>query len=344
MMNQSWLPMVWLALLVAAGCGEVEHCTESKELGCLNAAPRRDGTCFYDLVPYKLEAGTRCLEPGGQSDPCQSCAEGSLCVPEEGKCVSFCEMPAVLPGSGTSPEAIFCQAVSDPAKPGVEPPMLSFEEVCRRRCRLECQRVEQLCGAGCPDGTCDRPEVQLECLRDCPRPTATGGRDLACLTRSCEDQRLSRCDPELACPNGNTVDCSQVTCTNDCAHADDGSCDDGDIVSSDRSDCAWGSDCADCGVRKDAPSPGYLGNVCQYHSNCDGGTRDPRTAAAWCVESKTIMGSARCMPDCSRGQDCADGFGCHEVTFDTDGREGGASAPIVEGGVRSRACLPLQCI
>ncbi|MET0341093.1 MAG: hypothetical protein ABW252_08820 [Polyangiales bacterium] len=323
-----------------AGCGEVEHCVEESEPGCRNAAPREDGRCAYDLVAYNLAGvGARCLKVGSDEDPCRDCAEGAMCVPDEGRCSQFCEAPPVLPGSGAIPAVITCEAAATTDAPA--PAALAFEDVCKRRCELECQRLAQLCGSACAAGHCDRPEVQSECASDCPAPTASGGRDLACLTRSCEDQRLSRCNANLTCPDGRKVDCKAVTCTNDCAFADDGQCDDGDIIASARNDCAWGSDCADCGVRRGTLSPGYLGNVCRYHSNCKGGTQLPSTAEAWCVASGTLEGSSRCMPDCSRGQRCADGFACREVTFAT---EAGGQAPIAEGTLTSQACVPLLCL
>jgi hypothetical protein len=225
-------------------------------------------------------------------------------------------------------------------------PMLSFEEVCKRRCRLQCRRFEQFCPNDfkCPEGRCDLPEIQAECLADCPLTTA-GAKDLACLTQRCEDVRVTRCQSDLACPNGGVPDCANLTCTNDCpmGFAGDGYCDDGDAFSSLKPLCAWGSDCADCGARKGAaPDPGYWGTVCKYRQNCAGGTGNPADAAAWCVEIDGIPGLSRCAPDCSRDQGCPDGFECREALFDLGGP---AREPIVDPAtmLKSQACFPMLC-
>lgn len=334
----SWCSLAIIAIFSTA-CGEVEHCKKGETAGCLDSPPLPDGKCLYDLVRFNIEGrGEVCLKAGGEQDPCKLCAPGSLCVPEEGRCVSFCEQPDVLPGSGMSPEEISCRAFE--TTPGSNP-MLSFEEICTRRCRIQCQRFEQFCGYTCPQGTCDSPSVQAACVTECPMLTETGGRDLACLTNKCEELKLSRCKSDMVCPNGNMVDCTQVTCTNDCAYVNDGSCDDGDVVASDTNDCAWGSDCADCGPRKGAQPPGNIGSVCQYHTNCTGGTVQPSTATAWCVQSETLANVARCTPDCSRGQECEDGFECREVRVQQADM---TTAPIVEGDLKSAACTPIMCM
>lgn len=342
MMTRLWSLCLVVTLtafsLVAAGCGEVDHCEKGKTRGCLDSPPLDGGVCLYDLVRYNIEGrGEVCLKQGSDEDPCKLCAAGALCVPEEGRCVPFCEAPDVLPGSGMSPEPISCRAfTTDPN----ENPMLPFDEICRRRCRLECQRLEQFCGAGCPQGMCDGADVQAKCASDCPM-LPTGGPDLSCLTEKCEEVQLARCETDLVCPNGSKVDCAQFTCTNDCIYPADGTCDDGDVIASDTNDCAWGSDCADCGPRKGPKPVGYIGSVCQYHSNCSGGTMKPSTATAWCVQSETLPGVNRCAPDCSRDQDCGDGFVCREVLV---AQSDGSKQPIVEGDLRGQACFPLMCL
>ena len=334
-----------------SGCSEVDSCREGETPGCLNSPPRDDADepCLYDLV-LRNEL---CVVRGGPQDFCTSCDGGELCVPELNECVPFCEAASPLPGSIDPPEAIFCEATRDPSMPNTNP-MLSFEEVCRRRCRLQCQRREQFCttsaGAAfdCAQNACEGPEVLAQCALDCP-PTAAGANDLACLTRRCNDVRLSRCDSAL-CPTGYSASCQNVTCTNDCSiqgggGAADGECDDGDPASALTALCRWGSDCTDCGPRRGAPPPSTLGSVCAFGVNCDGGTGSPSTADAWCIGLDKIPGLARCAPDCSRGQECADGFECVEALFEQDD---GSNAPITERvGSRtlvSKACVPNQCV
>jgi hypothetical protein len=339
-----WASTVALAALGASACSEVESCKESVELGCINTAPRQDSTkpCLFDLVLR----GDRCVKPGSDEDLCGLCAEGSLCVPERNTCLNFCEPPAVVPGSGTAPEPIFCEAIDDDNDPNTNP-MLSFEEVCTRRCRLQCQRQAQFCpGFECAPGACDRPEVQAACLATCP-PPAVGGNDLACLTRECNDVRFARCDSMVTCPNNVAPDCANLTCTNDCMFegeglGGDGYCDDGDVVTSTSALCNWGTDCADCGPRRGtAPEPGLLGSLCQYSHNCDGGTESPNDATAWCLELVGVAGSQRCVPDCSRGQGCPESFECVQVmAFDEVSQ---MEQPIIEGGRTASACRPTQC-
>ncbi len=322
-------------MALATGCGDVENCKKGQTPGCLNSPPRPDGSCLFDLV----RRGPVCVKPGSSSDMCSDCPAGSLCVPQDNQCRNFCEAPPVLPGSITAPDPIACQEFTDPNQPNVNP-MLSFEEVCTRRCQLDCRRLEQFCpDYKCPDGACDQPDVQTECLTDCPL-TDAGAKDLACLAQRCEDIRFGRCESSIKCPNGATPDCANVTCTNDCGmgHAGDGFCDDSDPDSSQTALCEWGSDCADCGARKGtAPDPGYWGAVCKYRQNCAGGTGSPMDATAWCMQLKGIPGLARCAPDCSRGQGCPIGFECRQVDLEPDGQA------LMQQGLTAQACVPLLC-
>jgi hypothetical protein len=347
LVNKRHLPSAFalfllLLVLASSACSDVESCEKVTDLGCLNSVPKIDGTCLFDLVPRN---GT-CVKPGSEEDKCSLCAEGDLCVPERNECVNFCETPPILPGSVAAPEPIFCVATREPGMPDANP-MLPYEEVCRRRCRLQCQRWAQHCPgfAGCEQGFCERPDVLVKCNVDCP-PIAGAQRDLACLTRSCNDVRFSICDTRLSCPNGATPDCAAVTCTNDCQYngqglAGDGTCDDGDPASAETAFCAWGTDCVDCGPRKGVrKEPAFYGDICAFHVNCEGGTQSPLTARAWCILQETLPNVSRCAQDCSRDADCPDAFECRELKF---GRQDGTEGPLVESGVTARACFPLLC-
>lgn len=331
------------SLWALAGCGDVESCLEMDTPGCLNSAPRPSGApCLYDLVVVN----GKCLKSGGEKTPCGVCEHGALCDEKSKTCVNFCDVPTVLPGSIPAPEPIFCEAIKSKDMPN--PPMLTFAEVCQRRCRLNCQRLEQFCpGYKCPPGACDGQDVQNKCLQDCPAPGG-GGNDLACLTLKCNDVRFATCTSGLACPNGATPNCARITCTNNCQFdgknvTGDGYCDDGDTFSSVTAQCAWGSDCVDCGPRMDQEVLGNLGDLCQYHLNCLGGTGSPDTAGAWCVTQSTpaLNMASRCMPDCSRTQGCAPGFLCRSITIT---QADGSAAPVMAGGYSSQACLPDACL
>ena len=348
MMRTFPLFLILLAALGSFGCGEVEHCTKVDEPGCLKSVPLPDGTCLFDLVPRQ----GICVKPGGDADKCSLCAEGDLCVPERNQCVNFCAEPSMRPGSVAPPDPIFCVATR--TNPN-ENPMLSFEEVCKRRCQLQCRRWEQFCGHKCEQGYCDRPEVQTQCATDCM--PVDGVRDLACLTRSCNNTRLGLCEPQMNCPNGVMPDCANLTCTNECqynneGHFGDGYCDDGDPLSAASASCPWGSDCADCGVRKGMRrEPAYLGDLCAFNSNCEGGTDDPTSARTWCIavgEMGMTMAPApgvprltRCAADCSRDPNCPEGFECRELVFRNSD---GTTYRKVEGGVTAQACFPMMCL
>lgn len=325
------------------GCGEVERCQRRDERGCLDSVPLEDGSCLYDLVPRK----GICVRVGSDEDKCSACPTGNLCIPERNECRNLCEAPPILPGSVAPPEPIFCEATRE--SPG-ENPMLSFEEVCTRRCRLQCQRQEQFCGVPCKQGFCDRPEVQAECVAACPPNAAAGGvRDLMCLTNSCNEVRFSGCG-QVQCPEGVAPpNCANVTCTNTCsftapgivASPGDGVCDDGDPVSADFNFCEWGTDCVDCGPRLGTrKEPSYVGDICAFHGNCQGGTGSPLDAEAWCgdliLDGFPEGAVSRCLSDCSRENDCPEGFQCRELKLVNGG-------PLVEGGVTAQACFPLMC-
>ncbi len=345
MTMRSCLPYLLVALcfMAWAGCADVESCQEVNTPGCLNSPVRTTGSpCLFDLV----EVNGKCLKSATPDVSCgaNKCGAGSLCDEATKTCTNFCSTPAVIPGSVQAPEAIFCEAIKTQAMPN--PAMLTFEEVCRRRCRLNCQRLSQFCtGYQCAAGSCDGADVQAKCRLDAP-PLSGGGNDLAKLTKSCNDTRFAVCDTQLSCPNGAKPNCANITCSNNCQFngqnvTGDGVCDDSDPYSSMTAQCQWGTDCTDCGPRMGSAPTLNLGDACQYSLNCQGGTGSPDTAGAWCVTQESIANVARCMPDCSRGQKCAEGFTCRTLTFAS--ADGTSSNPLVVGKYTSSACLPDAC-
>jgi hypothetical protein len=138
-----------------------------------------------------------------------------------------------------------------------------------------------------------------------------------------------------------------VVCRNECGQTSnewsgDGVCDDGDLLSATFADCAWGTDCTDCGPRRGtAPQPASQGGQCAFNTGCAGYTRDLTTNEAWCMSlSDLAEGLARCVPDCSRSEACPSGYECVTVTIkDEDGKE----QPITQGDLTGRACLPRVC-
>jgi hypothetical protein len=340
-MRACLLMVLSTALWALAGCSDVESCLERSELGCLNSTPRPDGGgCLFGLV---VVDGI-CQKSGTSNTKCGPCKAGSICNEKTNSCVDFCAKPTQNPGSVLPPESIFCEAIATTTTPN--PAMLTFADVCQRRCRLNCQRLAQFCpGYQCPAGSCDGADVRTKCAMDCPGANGAA-TDLACLTRRCNDTRMVRCDNSLSCPNGVAPNCSNIACTNDCMFSGqdvtgDGVCDDGDVLSSETAQCDWGSDCTDCGPRQGNETFGDPGDICQYTLNCAGGTGSPDTAGAWCVNLNSVPGVARCMPDCSRGQSCADGFTCRQALFK---QADGSNAQITAGGFSSSACLPDACL
>jgi hypothetical protein len=334
--------LLTLCFAALPGCGEVESCLEMSTPGCLNSLPRATGSpCLYDL---ELVDGI-CVKSGTNQTPCGQCEPGALCDVKTNTCTNFCDTPQILPGTVTAPTPIFCEAIATREMPN--PAMLTFAEVCRRRCELNCQRLSQFCtGYQCAPGSCDGADVLNRCQSDCPMPAA-GGNDLACLTRSCNDVRFAACVTSLDCPNDATPNCANISCSNNCQFngknvTGDGVCDDSDVYSSRTAQCAWGTDCADCGPRDGAEEVlGAPGDLCRYTLNCMGGTGSPDSAGAWCVNLTSRAGVSRCAPDCSRDQVCAAGFTCRTLNIP---REDGSEAPISAGGYESSACLPDACL
>lgn len=351
-MRALFLAVLGLTALSMGACSKVDHC-EKGALRCLGGFCD-NGECDFDLICVTLpengdqvcakSAGedrydfgdTREPGPATPATKC-SCTEPELCAADTGECINYCAVPDALPGSRPVPEVIFCEHLE-----GEEP--FSYEEICQRRCRLSCQRWEQFCGYTCPDDYCDGADILSACEATCP-PDDTDA--LLCLTRACNTTRDQVCT-DVICPDtGRAANCQGVVCGNTCGATSnewsgDGVCDDGDLLSATFADCAWGTDCIDCGPRRGpAPEPGRHGDQCAFNTGCAGFTGTLTTNAAWCMTfNEVAQGAARCVPDCSRGQPCPDGYRCVPVIIRG---ENGEETVIEQDGLTGQACRPIMC-
>ncbi|MFT3926007.1 MAG: hypothetical protein QM778_25915 [Myxococcales bacterium] len=341
-------------LLGASGCGEVDHCPKGS-LRCLGG--RCDNrACDFDLLcavrptgeelcGKKLKGGRFDFGDQGKGegtevtpiDPDCSCPAPQVCAADTGECVNYCEAADPLPHSGKAPEVILCEHVE-----GVESP-LTFEEICKRRCRVQCQRWSQFCGFTCAEDYCDSPNVQDECSSDCP---ITAGNREVCLTRACNSERDATC-ATVTCPDTRQPgNCQNLTCRNSCGLNDlgewagDGECDDGDLYTASSAACDWGTDCVDCGPRTGpVPAAQPHGGLCAFHTNCLGYSPTISRNRSWCLRLDGVQqGLSRCVPDCSEGTSCLPGYECVDVVDDQGN-------PITDamGTVTGQACLPLMC-
>ncbi len=352
-MFRIFLAFACLLLGSTSGCREVDHCPKG-ELRCLGGLCEQ-GECDFDLqcvVRTSGEAlcGKRIRDdrydfgdkgkgdatPIGVAKDCE-CEAPSVCAADGKTCVNYCESVDKVPGSGSSPEVIFCEHEEGQAS-------YTYAEICKRQCENNCQRWSQFCGFTCEPGYCESQDVTDACEAQCPSAQADAR---ACLTRACNTVRDQTCSKVL-CPDTQApASCENLVCKNTCGSgadsgewAGDGFCDDGDLYSSDFSECDWGSDCVDCGPRMGpAPVPQPNGGVCAYHSGCIGHSRTLATNGAWCLRLDEVQeGLARCMPDCSGSKVCPTGYECVTVVDDTN-------EPVVseDGRLMGKACVPTMC-
>jgi len=347
------LVLIFTASFGTLGCGEVDHCPAGS-LRCLGG--RCDNrSCDFDLVcaarPTGDELCGRKLKGGrydfggkgsGEAtplaplDPDCHCSAPAVCAADTGECVNYCETATPTPHSGTPPEVIFCEHIE-----GMEAP-LSFAEICKRQCRINCQRWSQFCGFTCAADFCDSQDVQAQCATTCPE--SAGNREV-CLTRSCNSARDATC-ASVSCPDTRQPgNCQNVTCRNTCGPNNsgdwtgDGECDDGDLYSATSAACEWGSDCVDCGPRTGPAQVAQpQGGLCAFHTNCIGYSPIIANNHAWCLRLDDVQPNlSRCVPDCSEGTSCLPGYQCVNVVDDQGN-------PITDAtGSTGQACLPMMC-
>jgi len=342
-------------LWVVTACTEVDHCPKGA-LRCLGG-PCDNGLCDFDLecraisntgeelCGKMLRGGRYDFGDGRREDattpvtpvnPDCECEAPLVCSKDTGECINYCEAVPTLPRSGTPPEVIFCEQ-----EVGQAP--FSFEEICKRQCRLACQRWSQFCGFTCAADYCDSQQVQDECAASCP---ASEGNREVCLTLSCNTVRDQTCGSVICPDTGQPGSCQNLTCRNTCGMtnagewAGDGECDDGDLFGATSTACDWGSDCVDCGPRMGpVPTPQPQGSLCAFHTGCLGYSPSLLANRAWCLLLNDVQpGLSRCVPDCSQGKSCPDGYECVAVMDDQ-------GTPITDptGTVVGQACMPTIC-
>jgi hypothetical protein len=325
---------VWLAglvlglLLSASGCGKVEHCSEGSE-GCQGGGCIDDKTCKFDLTCVVSGKGedicgikqsdgsydcgkTDCYGPGecNCSDPEEVCVPG---IPD--MCLNYCTPPEHF----TENPVNVCRAAMGDAA-------LTPDEACETLCRHECNAARVYCGVKCDPEDC----ASTKSLTACKHKFGLTGddADTSAVSDACEAVRDASCRT-FQCPAGSSAKCNQdFVCTNNCRYHDDGQCDDGDLLNGYSAVCDWGSDCGDCGPRVgSAPATTVaMGGLCpgaQGDAVCAGHTDDLDTNQSWCwpVEGVTesvpagALYAYRCVPDCSQGRDCGDGYKCEKFSF-----------------------------
>lgn len=351
--RNAYLVLLCALLWGSAGCSEVDHCKKG-DLRCLGGQcdNRR---CDFDLVcgqrltgeelcGRRLRSG-RFDFGGDQSEdalpvkpvnPNCKCEAPYVCSADTGECVNYCEPVSVVPRSGTPPEVIFCEHEDG------QPPF-TFQEICKRQCQLSCQRWSQFCGVTCAADFCDSQQMQNQCAARCPE--ADGNREV-CLTRACNEVRDQTCASVICPDTGLGGSCQNLSCRNTCGigtsagYVGDGECDDGDLYGAVTAACAWGTDCVDCGPRAGtAPTPQTHGGLCAFHTGCLGYSPNIAANRAWCLLLNDVQpGLSRCVPDCSQGKTCPQGYECVSVMDD----EG---TPIVDvtGEIAGQACAPTMC-
>jgi hypothetical protein len=332
--------------------------------GC-NAGKCSEGfTCTAnECVPSGGNVGDGDGDGDGDGPSCSSMCEeeDAVCTTDTNECFNFCSVPAdgILPGdlAKNKPEPVFC------FKRQETDPDITFEQACRNRCKLQCQRQDWFCGDGaeCEPAFCEGADVLTKCQQDCAE--GDDAAKLTCIQDSCHAARGTECR-DTVCPDGAPECPDTVLCQNNAEKCGnllfDGWCDDGDTfgtkpipgepVNTDSNLCPWGNDCADCGPRykKSADDKGPVnlkqGELCNYNSSCDGHKRitlnnevvvDLETNESWCLELTAVQsGVWRCMPDASgEGETCPDGYK-QRVLQNASGQD------IMVGETKVQVCIP----
>ncbi|MFT3926008.1 MAG: hypothetical protein QM778_25920 [Myxococcales bacterium] len=356
-----WMTAFSLALsLAGSACSEVDHCKPGDD-GCIGGSCMAGANCEFDLACVavgaqqvcgkELDVGYDCGEDldcknatpvngdgDGDAVPC-NCTGGALCVPgTSDQCINYCEEPGTVPVANRRQEVLPCRT-GDDGQP------VTYQNACKALWTQFCLRAPVYCpGYICDPNFYSTQKAQDWCMQFYPT--------LADVSGYCETLRDSTCETFTECDAGMSEDpamptfpknCANVgTCKNTCPgnpnFTNDGSCDDGDVSTAAFGVCDWGTDCGDCGPRLGTPPtlPLDIGALCVGHQQCRGYTEDLRNNKSWCL-SVGDSGVYRCMPDCTLGDNCGEGYKCTTLVDSNQD-------PITQGDLEAKVCDPQICM
>jgi hypothetical protein len=323
-------------LTLASACSDIAKCQRGTQ-GCWQGPTFDDGSCLYDLVPT---SGT-CLKPGetlggGSGGICEDWSDGEQLTP--GFQAARCTWSDEWTDEDGTPDELFnlvCQAfcTQDRVHAAVY-------------CGEDSSTIDDFCAT--PDNDSPNHTVCMQLAQ----AVAGSATDLPTLTQAlellCREAVATSCE-DTVCTSGGDPICSELAadiCFDDCAFSDDGFCDDGEVLSSDTSDCAYGHDCTDCGPRtiaaSDALEPAPLGASCVTNPGCEGFNSRFTKSDAFCVFATPDVENPRCLASCTGDRTCPDGTECKTVVRTTSS---GSTIPLTiftdEGP--AEACFPTTC-
>jgi hypothetical protein len=322
--------------LFLVACGDIAKCPTG-ERGCLRGLPDQ-GKCKFDLVVQN----NRCVRPKDvTSSNASYCANWT---PAE-------YLGYVWPGARCT--------FSDDWQPADGSADDLFNSVCTAFCIQDLVHAREYCEADVDVTECliddNTSATRANCL-SIARSTAGATAAIATLTTTLEELCRATVTVDCAdtlCTDGSTPACALLEtdlCYDDCKvdgtpYADDGFCDDGDTLSADTGDCAYGHDCTDCGPRtvlkKNTPAPAALGESCVTNPGCAGFDAHFADSEAFCTYPTDASTGKRCLPSCTNGESCPSDMECAEVTLRTSG--GPKPFSIFNNGPTPMACFPTMC-
>lgn len=354
MLQRFWWVCLSLGLMLSASaCEKVDHCKEGDK-GCFAGACLPDNKCLFGALEcLKLDSdgslvcgearpdgSFRCggagacgpVDSGGEMPVvCECTGDSEVCVPgTSDQCLNFCVDPGpnYLPLTGRKMEILPCRLDSESTP-------VSYADACKATWKQICLRSPLFCGGfTCEPDFHNSAEAQTRCMADI-------GPDPEAVYAACEGVRDASCDTFPGCPGDEfALDCSDkesFVCANTCRFANDGVCDDGDLLTAAFPECDWGTDCGDCGPRVGSPQPARqpLGELCLEDKQCEGFSTDLRKNEAWCLDVDGVPDVFRCMPDCTRSKSCPEGYRCVGLRVDDE--------PITQGDLEAGVCNPTLC-
>jgi hypothetical protein len=300
--------------LLISACGDVAHCPRG-EAGCLEGVVLSNGGCKFDLVP----SSGRCVRPGdAKSTPSST----GYCAPW-----STSDKLKLVPDAKPArcnilaSKDAFYASMTDGQK---------FDQLCYALCMQDQVHGRAYCGTSVEVESCSvsaTPAIREACKAQvqAASPTATTTADMnVVLQRLCNETATAPCADTVCAEGMSTCDALPVDlCTDTCKLGDakltgDGICDDGDTLSAETSDCAYGTDCSDCGPRTERqatrPKPAAVGEACVANPGCKGFSSNFANSTAFCAAPTSASANMRCLPGCNDGRACPDGTECNTVT------------------------------